>query len=504
MNHNPQVQLGNTLVTGVYEDGGLASFRSIPFAKADRWQKAEPVELCCEHFDATSFGAVPVQGPPAPFFAQRSGELTELPLSEDCLNVCVWSGDLETQNKPILLWIYGGAYIAGYNYRKGFTPEGFAKAHPEILVISPNYRVGVLGSLNLSGLSNDPKYRTSNNLALLDILEGLRWAHKYAAAFGGDPGRITVYGHSAGSNAISHLLTLPSAVGLFQRAICQSSFMTDLGTVELDTSREIADVFFAEAGAATLEDALTLTPGQILAAQKTLFRHKFSGKPCKMFSPVVDNITVFPDGFKKFVDGSYHGDALMIGGSEGEYDQNFWSMSLEETKAAVIARNQDKGISPEDIDHYISLFPERDAKESCLSVHNNLGLTLGGEWIARAACRHKPVYDYQFTLRSDGGEHRALHGDPTYYVFGTLMDKSAPSDLSQKMMDAWAAFVKTGDPNCPGIPTWPQLSEDRSVMTIGQSWKVRPGYFDRDYAFWFDRFAEKRYLESEMPFFAQD
>lgn len=490
------VMLGHTAVTPGVEPNGVTVFRSIPYAKAQRWQPARLYELTGPSYQAAEWGTVPVQGPPAPFFAKRSGERTDLPCGEDCLNISIWAGDLQQKNKPILFWVYGGAYIAGYNYRKGFTPEEFAKAHPEILVVAPNYRIGILGSMNLSSLTRDPVYRTSNNLALLDLITALYWVHKYATAFGGDASKITMYGHSAGSNAISHLLTMPLAKGLFRRAICQSSFMTDLGTVEYCTSQEIGQKFLELAGADTLEAALALTPEEILAAQKQLFRYSFGGKPSKMFSPVIDGIVVQAEGFRAFVEGNFCAEQLMIGGSEGEYDQRFWEMSPDETREAVRLGNADKKVTQQDIQDYLKLFPERDEKESYMTIHNVLGLTLGGEWIARASAPHCPVYDYQFRLRSDAGEHRALHGDPTYYVFGTLMDAAAPKELSRQMMDAWAAFVKTGDPNHPGIPAWPTVSQQHTVMTIGETWQTVPEYFQRDISFWADRFEENRYFKS--------
>lgn len=494
MQANTTVYLKGIPVNGVKEESGILSFRSIPYATAERWQKAKPSDLDTEGLEAQRFGNVPPQGPPSPFFAQRSGELTELPCSEDCLNICIWTGDNKLKNKPVLLWVYGGAYIAGYNYRKGFTPEELVKAHPDIVVVSPNYRVGVLGSLNLSGLTDDPAYADSNNLALLDIIEAMHWVQKYIGCFGGDPDNVTLYGHSAGSNAISHLLVNPEVKGLFRRAVCQSSFMTDLGTVEYDTSAAIADSFFKAAGVEDLQQALELPIEQLLNAQKTLFRGKYPGKASKLFSPVIDGRTVKADSFAGYANGGIYAESLIIGGSEGEYDQTGWDLSPDEIRAGIIARNSDKHVTVQDIERYISLFPERDETESCLSINNVLGLTMGGEFIARAAAKHIPVYEYQFCLRSDNGVHRALHGDPTYYVFGTLTDKNAPSQLQKQMMDTWVSFMKTGDPNNPQIPDWPRISEQNSVMIIGNSWTPVPEYFSRDYSCWADRFAEANYM----------
>ena len=480
----------NSRIHGTREKNGTIVFRNIPYAKAGRWERAELMELPEGELDATENGNAPIQGTPDPFFAKLSGELLEFPKSEDCLNINIWVGNGDNRDKPVMFWVYGGAYIFGYNYRKGFTPEQFVKEHPELIVIAPNYRIGVLGSMNLSMLTQEEKYRFSNNLALLDIITALKWTKRYAGVFGGDASNVTLYGHSAGSNAISHLLVIPEAKGLFERAVCQSSFATDLGTVEYTTSREIGERFFELAGVCTIEEALRLSSEKILETQRKLFRYTYGGRASKLFSPVEDGVIVRKDLFGCYKEGKINAKQLMIGFSEGEYDQMFRDKNTLETRQAVIQKNQDKKLTDCDLDAYLKLHPERTDKENYMSIHNILGIILGGDLIARACSKYIPVYEYLFCLREGKDQHRALHGSPCYYTFGTLIPEDAPENLQKEMMDTWAAFMKTGDPNNQSIPKWPAYDQKQTVMMIERKWNAVEEYWNKDYTFWKNRFRE--------------
>lgn len=495
MENKVTVQAPCGQIWGEPDKFGVTIFKNIPFAKANRWQAPVRVEASGEPLGSSKYGPAPIQDKPDPFFAARSGELLEFPQSEDCLNLNVWVGDLSRPKKAVLFWVYGGSYLIGYNYKKGYLPSQFVAAHPEIVVVAPNYRVGVLGSLNLSPLSNDDTYRYSNNLALLDIVAALEWTKENISAFGADAGQVTMYGHSAGSNAISHLMAMPRAKGLFRRAICQSSYMSDLGTVALDTSVNVARKFFELTNAKTLEDALALTPEQIIAAQKQLFRFQYEGsKASKMFSPVADGVVVDEEPFLHFINGTFHGEQVMIGGSQGEYDQMFAKKDLAETKEFILARNTDKHITPGQVEAFVAMHPEMTEKEACMTIHNELGLSLGGEWIGRAVCQYVPTYEYAFCLRDPKEGCRAIHGAPCNYVFGTLVPENAPEGLKKQMMDTWAAFINTGNPNNAQIPEWPCYKPDGQVMVIDETWHCSDGYWAKDFDFWKNTFHEAKLM----------
>lgn len=482
---------------GVRTDSDILAFYNVPFALAERWKAPIALPPSSGISPAKNYGPAPIQAEPDPFFAKRNCDFTNVLTSEDCLNLNIWTSDLTVKKKAVLFWVYGGSYIMGYNYKRAYLPENFIKSHPEVLVIAPNYRVGVLGSLNLSSLHPGEDYKFSNNLALLDLIAALRWVNQNIEAFGGDPQNVTLYGHSAGSNAISHLMVIPEAEPYFQKAICQSSYMTDLGTVALDTSEEIGKKFFELAGISTLYEGLALSTEQILDIQNKLFGFRYGGsKASKLFSPVQDNIVVDTHAYERMVKGDFRLKSLMIGGSEGEYDQMFLKMDPSETKASVLQRNADKKISECDLDSFAALHPEMSKKEAYMSVHNQLGLTLGGEWIARACCPHIPVYQYMFRLRDPKEGFRALHGAPCAYVFGCLIPEGAPKNLSSQMMDVWASFITSGSPEYETIPSWPPYRPDGSVMAIDENWTVEEEFWKKDFALWKDCFEENLILKN--------
>ena len=150
------------------------------------------------------------------------------------------------------------------------------------------------------------------------------------------------------------------------------------------------------------------------------------------------------------------------------------------------------------MDAFRQLQPEMTEKEAYMTVHNDLGLRLGGEWIGRACCAHVPVYEYVFRLRDPQEGWRALHGAPCNYVFGNLIPEGAPQNLSRQMMAAWAAFCTTGNPNNPEIPQWPAYVPDGGVMCIDTSWQIEEGYWKKDFHFWQDRFQENALLQKNV------
>ena len=497
MENEKEVRIGTPagIAVGYREESGLTRFRYLPFATAGRFQKPEQIKVWTKPEGAKEYGPAPIQPPPSPFWAARSGEPVDFPQSEECLHLNIWSMESEQPKKAVLFWVYGGSYIQGYNYKKGYLPENFVKAHPDILVVAPNYRVGVLGSLNLSAVTQAPEYCYSNNLALLDLLAALHWTKENIASFGGDPEKITLYGHSAGSNAITHLLVSPLAKELFQQAICQSSYMSDLGTVAVDTSVEIAAKFFEVMNISTLEELLALTPEQLLEGQKALFGFSYGGRASKMFSPVEDGITVMPNAFQCYTRGEINAKALMIGGSEGEYDQMFLQKNLEETKAFVIQKNADKKVTEADVEEFIGMHPEMTDKEACMTIHNDLGLRLGGEFIGQSCAEYIPVYEYVFRLRDPENGWRALHGAPSNYVFGTVIPEGAPEHMEEQMMNTWAAFINTGDPNNDSIPAWPLYYPNGPVMCMDKEWSVNAEYWKKDFNYWGPRFREYQLLK---------
>ena len=203
-------------VTG-WHDGGVVRATGIPYATAGRFQPPAPVPGWTEAFEATSLSPACPQGP-VPFLDDILGtRYGELPGSEDCqrLSITIPAGLDDGERVPVMVWLHGGSYTSGSGDLAIFDPSALV-AENRVIVVSVTYRLGLFGYL-ATGTGRPA------NLGLLDQLEAFRWVRRNIAAFGGDPGRVTAFGQSAGGDAVAHLMATPEAPSLFQRAIIQSA-----------------------------------------------------------------------------------------------------------------------------------------------------------------------------------------------------------------------------------------------------------------------------------------
>ncbi|NIH80197.1 carboxylesterase/lipase family protein [Amycolatopsis viridis] len=247
------VAAGGGKLRGFVTRDGLAEFRGVPFARAPRFAPPEPVEPWTGVRDATRHGPVSPQPPVRPDGAL--GVPADLPeQDEECLNLTVVTPAADDRKRPVMVWLHGGAYVTGAN-SFGFYGGHRLAAEGDVVFVAPNYRLGALGYLHLPGVS-------PGNLGLLDQLAALRWVRDNAAAFGGDPDDVTVFGQSAGAHSIACLMALPQARGLFRRAILQSAPL-GLRLAGARTAARTARLFTAALGT----DPRTAPVAEILRAQ---------------------------------------------------------------------------------------------------------------------------------------------------------------------------------------------------------------------------------------------
>ena len=241
-------------------EGGLAVFRGIPFAEPPvgdaRFQAPRPMRAWDGTRDAFAFG------PPPPQEAGFQGRaiLLDAPTGDDWLTVNVWTPDPDpAAHRPVMVWIYGGAYKLGHSGSPGYDARRIAR-DGDVVVVTLNYRVGIEGFTRIDG--------APANRGLLDQVAALEWVRENVTAFGGDPGQVTVFGESAGAGSVASLLAMPSAAGLFRRAIAQSvpgTYFSD------ELAQDIAAAIAAEAGLRpTVADLSTVDPRQLPAAGEAL------------------------------------------------------------------------------------------------------------------------------------------------------------------------------------------------------------------------------------------
>ena len=214
-------------------EGNLRVFQGIPFALAPvgeaRWKAPRPLPRWAGIRKATQYGPACYQ---PTVRVQTVYTRDPLPMSEDCLTLNIWA-PASARNAPVLVWIYGGALVAGSSREALY--DGARLAARGLVVVSINYRLGVLGWLAHPELSAESPNRVSGNYGLLDQIEALRWVRQNIRAFGGDPANVTIDGESAGGLSVMYLMAAPPARGLFAKAIAQSAYM--VSTPELKQRR---------------------------------------------------------------------------------------------------------------------------------------------------------------------------------------------------------------------------------------------------------------------------
>ncbi|WP_243770221.1 carboxylesterase/lipase family protein [Amycolatopsis acidicola] len=246
------VTISGGRLRGETGEDGLTAYRGIPYAQAARFAPPGPAPSWTGVRDATRHGPMSPQPPFRP--GSVTGEPPPAPQDEDCLNLTVLTPGTEGPKKPVLVWIHGGAYVTGSASLEFYQGRRLA-AEGDVVFVGINYRLGALGYLKLDGVS-------PGNLGLLDQIAALRWVRENIAAFGGDPGAVTVLGQSAGAHSIACLMAVPETRGLFHRAIVQSAPL-GLKIAGQRASDRIARFFTA----ALRKDPRTATVDEILAAQ---------------------------------------------------------------------------------------------------------------------------------------------------------------------------------------------------------------------------------------------
>lgn len=375
--------------TGTYigthdTENGVLSYKGIQYATAERWQLPEIVPNSEAYRLATQFGPGPMQN-----LYNGWGTLCET-ISEDCLNLNIYTSDDGKTGKPVMVWFYGGAQQCGCNIGyEGEEYDGTAliTENPDIIIVTPNYRTGFWGSVDLSVLSGaSDTYQYSNNLARMDLLQSLKWIKENISAFGGDPNNVTIFGQSAGSNNITCLMLMEEAQGYFNKAICESSFALDISLTSREAAQIASRAFFKQLGVNTVEEALSKSKEDLLAAQIAIVEggsasadgsSAFAEVESKLLSPVVDNVVIKDDYWETFLSGKYLKDVkVILGTNEGEYDQQFrrwsdekdWDQALTFTVEQNWGKLSDRGWNKDYAQQYIDTYLSNYSDERTFSM----------------------------------------------------------------------------------------------------------------------------------------
>jgi len=443
-------------------DGKVVIFKGIPFAAPPvgelRWKEPQGVARWKGVRKATEFGARCMQ---ARIFEDMV--FRDSGPSEDCLYLNVWTPEISAKTKrPVMVWIYGGGFQAGSTSEP--RQDGEHLAHKGVVIVSMNYRLGILGFFSHPGLTAESAHHASGNYGLMDQAAALKWVHENIGAFGGDPNNVTIFGESAGSFAVSALMASPLSKGLIHAAIGESgAFFGKTLNVKPLAESERRDAVFAESlGMKGVGQLRGVSAEKLVEAAR-------SGNDNERFRPNIDGYFMPASAYEIYTKGEQAHIPLLAGWNrdEGSYRHFFGKEQVSKENYAAKIRQLFGEAAPE----ALKLFPgesDEEVKSSAALLDTADFIALGTwEWLeTHLRTGQAPVYRYGFDQvppTSEGHEAEAglaYHSAEIEYVLGTLDWKKIswrPEDykLSEQMGMYWTNFAKTGNPNGAGLGVWP-------------------------------------------------
>jgi len=394
-------------------------------------------------------------------------------ISEDCLYLNVWTPDRSGPARlPVMVWIHGGGFSNGSAAMPLYWGDKLARKG--VIVVTFGYRLGPFGFLALPALTQESAHRSSGNYGLLDQIAALNWIKRNIAAFGGDPDRVTIFGQSAGGNAVSILMSSPITHGLFARAIGQSGGMFEPFQLApnylLKNAEREGEGYMASLGAQSLQQLRALPPDVLL-----------KGKAAAITHPVLDSYVFTASPYDVFVAEQQNDIPLLIGSNEEEGRSLVKDLDAVRTNTYESEMRSHWGPIPPPLYDGYPHATDEEARQARLDFERDLrfGWDMWA-WARLQADRgKKPVFYYHFVQRppfpkgSPYYKWGASHFAEMWYMFDHLNQQpwawtNSDRTLADQMASYWVNFAKTGDPNGAGLPVWPEFRETREMLFLGE------------------------------------
>jgi para-nitrobenzyl esterase len=491
----PQIRTDNGVVEGKAEDG-IRTFLGIPYAAPPvgdlRWKPPASAEKWAGVRKATEFGSHCMQ-------ENVYGDMVfrDPGPSEDCLTLNVWT-PADAENLPVMVWIYGGGFVAGGTSEP--RQDGHNLAKRSVVVVSMNYRLGIFGFFVHPGLAAESDKHAAGNYGLMDQTAALRWVQRNIAAFGGDAGNVTIFGESAGSFSVCAQMTSPLVRGLFHKAIGESGGAFSETALEFlpasERAKQDAKFGIKALGAKTIAELRAIPARRLLGVSMK----NDAGRDVFSFSPDVDGYFLPKSVPSIFAAGKQNDVPLLAGWNRDEDSGSV--LAAKERPTARNARARAEKEFPGRAEQFLSLYPAKTDAEALRSAEDYSGDTFIAwatwRWIeAQKKSGRQTVYRYRFDMSLPSAEKPeglgAYHSAEIDYVFGQLESKKGipwreeDRKLSELMQTYWVNFARSGDPNGPGLPNWPAYSQKDgfqvmhlSALSAAEKDKTRERYLFLD------------------------
>lgn len=459
-------------------DEDILIFKGIPFAKPPvgdlRWKAPESPEDSDIVREAYYFGKSPIQ---APWYSELA---SCYPTGEDCLYLNVWAHKNRDEKKPVMVFIHGGAYGYGGTSDPLYDGLNFVKEHPDVVMVTIGYRVGIMGFIDFSSVKGSEGYEDSCNLGLLDQVEALRWIQKNIGSFGGDKDNITLFGESAGGGSVSILPVMPMAKGLFKRVIAQS------GSIALTYSREEAGYFtkllLKQTGAKKMDDLLKMTEEELYQANLPINE--------KNNFPVRDGRIIPEDLYESYKKGESVWVDMMSGTNKDEC--RYWIGEMGGVQAYALGipalfENQCKQFEKKDIQKAREYFFHGTGAVHWRLTEFENDLTFrvpAQEQLLLHSQKGGKSYHYFWTYPSGLKDRGACHAVELSSVFNNPREKIFTGEnynpnLAKEVRQMWVNFAKTGDPSTD-TTYWPPYEEEtKRTMVLGEASFIKENLFSR-------------------------
>ena len=493
-----RVKCANGVMLGK-EENGVVAFLGVPYAVPPvgdlRWKAPVPPADSDKTIECYEFGYTPLQ------YEWPTEPASYLPKSEDCLTLNVWTSSKRTHRpKAVLFYIPGGGYGWGGTADPIYNGQNFVEAHPDVILVSANYRLGVMAWPDFTKIPGGEQY-TDINLGIRDHICALQWVQKNIAHFGGNPKNVTIWGESAGGMSVTTLMISPMAKGLFQKAIAESGVRTGDQTAEegIAAAQEFAALMAETAGCKTMEDLLAVSGEEWMALDTEYWLADASP------NAVADGVVIpSAEDYKAAVRAAAHrGIKLMIGANADE--QNYFMTDAEGDTMAEKFANWKAGLDARWDSTYEALDPagqalmdefyriqgQKVAPEYAVDPEVKDALIKSSFVTESTRLKHTDfadlfsgyggdTYYYYWAVPSTSDDYfkSACHAVELAYVFNNLEDTiycgpNPDKATAERAHTAWANFAESGNPSIKGVAWKTYHADSRDTMMIRlQGWKM--------------------------------